>query len=268
VTYVERVYIEEGFLDGLDIEFVPGLNVVIGARGTGKTSLIELMRFCLDVKAYTQETARRSREHALSVLGTGQITVVLSDGQRRVTVTRTSSDDAPRASAPFSAPILFSQTEIESVGLQANARLRLIDTFVDEKRAIQPDDISTVSAVRSLTAEANSIRREVEEIEHKILQIPLVNQQLAELAPAEQQVSETSIEAAEKKAKVDALSAQIAATAVSVSAINRFRQSVLRWGHGLSIAAADAQIEPWPAGEKDPIGQRTSASANRSRERQ
>ena len=64
--HIERVQVEEGFLDGLDVALVPGLNVLIGARGTGKTSLIELVRFCLDVKGYSTETAKRSRDHALS----------------------------------------------------------------------------------------------------------------------------------------------------------------------------------------------------------
>ncbi len=41
---IERIQIEEGFLNGFDIWPKPGLNVVIGARGTGKTSLIELIR--------------------------------------------------------------------------------------------------------------------------------------------------------------------------------------------------------------------------------
>ena len=57
---IERVQIEEGFLDGLDVSFTGGLNVVIGARGTGKTSLIELIRFCLGVRGYTSESTRRS----------------------------------------------------------------------------------------------------------------------------------------------------------------------------------------------------------------
>ena len=51
--YIERVQVEEGFLDGLDLELSAGLNVVIGARGTGKTSLIELIRFCLGIPGHT-----------------------------------------------------------------------------------------------------------------------------------------------------------------------------------------------------------------------
>ena len=46
--HIERLQVEaEGFLSGLDVQFVEGLNVIIGARGTGKTSIVELIRFCL-----------------------------------------------------------------------------------------------------------------------------------------------------------------------------------------------------------------------------
>jgi predicted ATP-dependent endonuclease of OLD family len=36
--YIERIQIEEGFLNGFDVCLRAGLNVLIGARGTGKTS--------------------------------------------------------------------------------------------------------------------------------------------------------------------------------------------------------------------------------------
>jgi predicted ATPase len=42
--YIERIQVEEGFLDGLDLKLIPGLNVLIGARGTGKTSLDRLRK--------------------------------------------------------------------------------------------------------------------------------------------------------------------------------------------------------------------------------
>ncbi|MEF2549606.1 ATP-binding protein [Aurantimonas sp. E1-2-R+4] len=134
--HIERIQIEEGFLNGFDVYPRPGLSVVIGARGTGKTSLIELIRFCLDVPSYTPEANRRSRDHALSVLGSGQITLTLVDGVRRVTVTRSAAEDAPRASGPFLPPIILSQTEIETVGLQPGGRLRLLDGFMGDQRPL------------------------------------------------------------------------------------------------------------------------------------
>ena len=131
---IERVQVEEGFLDGLDVTFSQGLNVIIGERGTGKTSLIELIRFCLGVQGYTSESEKRSLDHALSIVGSGQVTVTLTDGERHILVTRTASDDSPRTSGPYAHPLIFSQTEIETVGLQAQGRMRLLIVSVAIKR--------------------------------------------------------------------------------------------------------------------------------------
>ena len=42
--YIQRVQIEGGFLDGFDLKLKNGLNSIIGARGTGKSTFIELIR--------------------------------------------------------------------------------------------------------------------------------------------------------------------------------------------------------------------------------
>lgn len=39
---------EGGFLDGLEIHFNPGFNAMIGGRGTGKTTIIETLRYAVD----------------------------------------------------------------------------------------------------------------------------------------------------------------------------------------------------------------------------
>jgi DNA repair ATPase RecN len=104
---IDRVQVEEGFLDGLDLKFSSGLNVLMGERGTGKTSLIELVRFCLGVKGYTSDSHKRSLDHALSVLGSGQVTVTLVQGESKVVVTRSADDEASRASGQFVPPLSF-----------------------------------------------------------------------------------------------------------------------------------------------------------------
>ena len=254
--HIERVQVEEGFLDGLDVTLVPGLNVLIGARGTGKTSLIELIRFCLDVKGYSAETGKRSRDHALSVLGTGQVTVTLSDGVQKITVTRTASDTALRASASFLTPIIFSQTEIETVGLQPGGRLQLLDSFVGNRRQPDAAEAEAASEVRSLTAEAEALRREIDEFSRQISGLAVIDQEIAALAPAEQQLAKASSQASEKKKSLDALSGTIASSSVAVTTIERIRQGITRW-RGVVSAATNAAPAPeaWPAAAgKDPLG--------------
>ena len=211
--YIERVQIEEGFLDGLDVAFSPGLNVVIGARGTGKTSLIELVKFCLDVKGHTPETSRRSFDHALSVLGNGQVTVTISDGNRKVVVSRTAADTTPRASEPYAAPLVFSQTEIESVGLQAIGRLGLLSGFAGVATDNAPESDAAAEA-RSLTVQSATLRREIEELQRRVAEIPAINAELVKLAPSEQQLSALSAEASKRKQELDALAADMSKKSV------------------------------------------------------
>ena len=95
-VFISRIQVEEGFLDGLDLTFTEGHNVLIGARGAGKTSVIELIRFCLGVPALTERASETSREHALSILGSGRVTVTLNDGKRSIAISRTAEQVAQR----------------------------------------------------------------------------------------------------------------------------------------------------------------------------
>ncbi|GLR56808.1 hypothetical protein GCM10007919_15320 [Rhizobium indigoferae] len=245
--HIERIQIEEGFLDGLDVHLVPGLNVIIGARGTGKTSLIELIRFCLDIPSFTPDAAKKSRDHALSVLGSGQVTVTLSDGERRTTVSRTGNDAAGRASGIYIKPIVFSQTEIETIGLQSSGRLQLLDGFTGDQRQRAADETEAASLVRSLTSEVESSHREIEELERQIAGLSIVNEQLAQLAPQEEQLETLSSEANEKKAALDLIAAGITAKAVGSSASERLSQSISRWRTLLQSAViSQPPSEPWP----------------------
>jgi hypothetical protein len=227
--HISRIQVDEGFLDGLDIELTQGLNVVIGTRGTGKTSLIELIRFCLGVPGYTSEATKNSRDHALSVLRTGQVTLTLVDGARAVTVSRTANDAEPQTSGPFPSPIVFSQTEIENVGLQAAGRLRLLDGFVPDRRRSDDLETAAISTVQSISSEVNGIRGEIEDLERQLVEIPAIEQQIIALAPKEQQLSTISAEAAEKKKALDSLSQRIATSSVATSQAERLANNITRW---------------------------------------
>jgi len=264
--HIRRVQVEEGFLDGLDLTLVPGLDVLIGARGTGKTSLIELIRFCLGVTNHAPGISKRSREHALSVLGSGQVTITLQDGSQTITVSRTAADDEPRASGPLAAPIIFSQTEIETVGLQPSGRLELLDGLVGDRHRDKPAEIEGASAVRSLTAEAESLRREIDDLDNQIAGLVEVEQQLMDLAPKEQELTKLSADSAKKKKELDALSESISSNSVAAAAIERFQQGIAKW-HTLLVSASNATpaIEMWPRDVGDDVLATARDRVNRAR---
>lgn len=250
--HIERIQIEEGFLNGFDVWLRAGLNVLIGARGTGKTSVIELIRFCLDVPGYTPESTRRSRDHALSVLGSGQITLTLVDGPRRLTVSRAGGDAAPRASGPYLPPIILSQTEIETVGLQPGGRLRLLDGFLGDQRSLASAEAEAIAAVRSLTAEANTIQKDIEQLSRQIGELPSINEQLRMLAPQETQLAALSADAAARSEQLKMITDTITVRSVAMSVIQRFQTGVSQWRSALQAAQGSfMQTEAWPAAAGD-----------------
>ena len=45
---VRSLQVEGGFLDGCSFDFADDLNCIIGGRGTGKTTVLEILRWVLD----------------------------------------------------------------------------------------------------------------------------------------------------------------------------------------------------------------------------
>src|SRR5262249_45081051 len=70
--------IQGGFLDGVKLEFVDGLNCIIGGRGTGKTTLLEFMRYVLGLMPDQRLNAAHARavgNQVQSNLGSGGVRV-------------------------------------------------------------------------------------------------------------------------------------------------------------------------------------------------
>ena len=140
-----------GFLDGTTIDLAAGLNCIIGARGTGKTTLLELIRFALDAPptADADSVTRRRIESLIErnlAGGRVQLTIDTKDGLTYV-VNR-SPGEAPivlspdgaateitlRTSGMFQADI-YSQNEVESIADRAVSQLVLLDNFEPDRMA-------------------------------------------------------------------------------------------------------------------------------------
>ena len=251
---IERVQIEDGFLDGLDVSFVDGLNVLIGARGTGKTSLIELIRFALGASAFTEDAKRRGNQQAVSVLQGGQVAVVFRNGEDRFVVTRSSRDETPRCTRPIPPVTVLAQGEIEAVGAQPNGRLHLIDRFRPDKGASDQRLRALDAMLRSLTVQIGGVRDELRVINEQIQGMQTVRDERAQ-AVAHQQDLLKSIaatvkdreELAELQASAAMLGVRSAAYDRTTETLNSFRQELLRVARGLG------EIEGWPdsAGPND-----------------
>lgn len=167
-SYIERIQVDEGFLDGLDLWLGRGLTVVIGARGAGKTSILELVRYCLNADSFTDEARMRGHQQALSVLDGGQVTLTLSDGYERTTVARSASDFVPRSISNPPDVTILSQGEIEAVGAQSGGRLHLVDRLEPDRRDFDRGTERLRAEIKSVTIEIRDLLIEVDDMEEAV----------------------------------------------------------------------------------------------------
>ena len=146
--------ISGGFLDGQDFQWPENLTCLIGARGTGKTTVLELLRFALDALP-DGDSDPQGRRRVESLVernlqgGTVEVTVETGAGVRYLisrttgeapvvlTADRKPTDITLRSGGIFAADI-YSQNEVEAIADRPLAQLDLIDRF-------DRDDIAAAS---------------------------------------------------------------------------------------------------------------------------
>jgi DNA repair ATPase RecN len=247
--FIERMQVEEGFLDGFDLSFRPGLNVLIGPRGAGKTSVIELIRFCLKVPAFTNRAQEASEEHALSVLKGGQVTLTLDVGGQRLVVERSADEKAPRVhpDIEYSRPTILSQREIEQIGLDAAGRLRLIDGFRStERREVSAED-RILGLVRSVTQEIRDLSSATDGLLEALEGLRHVPDALEEAAEEEQAVLESMESTRVEQDQLKSLTSELTASAVRSSTFERIYTDLGSWTAALERVADTApEVGRWP----------------------
>ena len=179
------------------------------------------------------------------MLGDGRVTVVVEDGGRRLTFSRTASEPA---SAPLAAqsPTFFAQSEIESVALDAAGRLNLLDGFISPRQVAQTAS-SLVAQIASLSTELRQVSSEVADLDEQLA--PLADAP-ATVAAAETEQKEllANSSATDKQTKELAqLTAAGAAEASRVVAIQRATTVLRQYVTTLSDAAEAHVLEDWPA---------------------
>ena len=138
---IVSVKVEGGFLDDLDLGFHPGMNSIIGGKGSGKSLLVELMRFVLDAEPTQPEILSDHKgklERRLERFGQVALVVVDETGTTR-TLKRTfdtfgdnpyENEDQALTASDF--PALFlSQNEIVRIAESDEQQLDFIDRFFD-----------------------------------------------------------------------------------------------------------------------------------------
>jgi len=168
---IRSVELTGGFLQGAKLEFGDGLNCIIGGRGTGKTSVLEAIRYALDRMPDAQGDKARYQaiekllEHNL---GGGSVRVEIETAEGTTYTVIRGRGELPLVINADGKPTeinigkdivfavdLYSQNQIEDIANDAMFQLQLIDRFIH--RQIDELEREIREATKSLEANATRI---------------------------------------------------------------------------------------------------------------
>ena len=192
---IKSLAVTGGFLDGLKVDFDESLNCVIGGRGTGKTTVIELIRFALDKmpdEFFYEAEHNRIQDIVKNNLanGTVRIAVETQDGQTLYIERQSDGDPVvtdvlgiPVESSPSSGVLfnaeIYSQDEIEGIAADPLFQLKLIDKFQTEKiSSIESQILTTQKELQKNAALITRARADIEIHQKKIESLPGILQRL------------------------------------------------------------------------------------------
>lgn len=240
-------------MDGLNLELRPGLNTIIGPRGSGKTSIIELIRFALGVQSADEGINRKAEDLAAGILESGRVTVYVTSGQQTVRVSRSPGQPVPEVATSFRRPLIFSQQEIERVGVDPVGRLRVLDALMADVDRRPEDERGLVAKVKSLTVEISRLRTEVGQLEDELSGFKEAKDEAAEAEAVQAKMLAEASEAAPEREALDELAEATAENMLRQKLIQQASKNVATWARDVARIADNPGLPSWPteAGQPD-----------------
>lgn len=188
---LKEVRIVGGFLDGVSYKFSDKLNCIIGARGTGKTSILEIIRYALNSMP-TDPAARKRIENLVeSNLNGGRVDVEIETCDGLGYIISRNVGDAPivmdlnrNATGLALSPAIFridmfSQNEIENIADRSMSQLALLETFDQERLSDFNSRIDQLrTALRANATAITPLRKKYTDLSERISILPALTEKL------------------------------------------------------------------------------------------
>lgn len=231
-----------GFHDGLHVEFGPGLNAIIGGKGTGKSTLIEIMRYVLGAAQPVQQIAKDlhgNRQANFKPNAEATISFVADSGEAYA-VTRAGGETPPR--------LTRNGTDVDASLVQKRTRVRVfgqreLQTYAQDDQ-LRREFVAwhagsawqtAVSAEQLLLSNLAGVEGLIVGLEQQLAQLDALKEQLADLQERLDRAREKSIET-------------LFAESESLERVNLGMMAALEWPNRVEVAArAFAQVLPPPS---------------------
>lgn len=183
-----------GYLDGLDARFSEHLNALIGGRGTGKSTLLECVRYALELTPKGKQAAKLHQEIVRENLGKASGTIEIevrsmTQHNELFTISRrygeppivrdsqgTVSQLQPKDLLP--SIDIYGQNEIFELAQDSLGRVRLLERFLPTNHAV----VETRATLRKRLADnaAKLVKAETDrdEVAEQVLKLPKLQEQL------------------------------------------------------------------------------------------
>ncbi|KGT37737.1 hypothetical protein P421_13755 [Heyndrickxia coagulans P38] len=158
-SVIEKVEVFGGYLDGLKLNLSPNLNTFIGGRGTGKSTLLELIRYALEITPKSTDSKKTLDSLIKNNLGieNGRVEISISSNIQHGTkftivkryndpvVIKNTNGKTSNLNIEDILPTIefYGQNEIIGIVDNNEARLRILDRFLplQEEFNCQKDEI-------------------------------------------------------------------------------------------------------------------------------
>lgn len=151
---IDQINIFGGYLDDFEINLSPNLNTIIGGRGTGKSTLIELIRYALDQKPKGKDAQKTFKNIIDSNLDAGgRIELLVTShkqfGKQFKVIKRFDSaavimsPDGTKSKLEIKDVLpnieVYSQNEIVEITDSEDAKLKILNRFLGEKNSFEQE---------------------------------------------------------------------------------------------------------------------------------
>ena len=206
---IESLSIAGGYLDGVHIAFSDHLNAVIGGRGTGKSTLLECIRYALQLEPIGKNAKSQHIEIIKENMGKSKARITLDIRSskmngKRYTVARRYGESAsvkdeegnishftPEDLLPELE--LYGQNEIYEIARDTGSQMKLLSRFLD---AGAGDYIGKIKLIVSRLAQNR------EKLNKALVQMASIEDELSQLPKLEEQVNQFRLPGIEEKLKI------------------------------------------------------------------
>ncbi len=194
-SQIDSIAIEGGYFDGLSAEISGHLNAVIGGRGTGKSTLLECLRYAMDVPHKGDDAIRQGDQIVKENLGKagGRVvlklrsaanhmkpyTVIRRYGEPPRVIDEQNNESQLHPGRDLLPGIeIYGQNEIYELARSPDALTRVLDRFLPESAKQQARLDSALQKLRENSGRLVKAQEQKDEIERDIAQLPKLEEQV------------------------------------------------------------------------------------------